>query len=590
MFSPAKLHALMAIATNGLPLVTAETDVTRAQEPEACPAVPFEQEPATFFQFHQHVFKSSTSGGAFADAKMGAKALSWMEIFEQRVRLRAEVFTRGHSGLSHLGRRTIICSCFAAPAMLMLCALGGRRQRAQVRRETGGCSLVELRGRIWCLQACTYIFGLLFTSTLSVVIPDSYELARDVGLGSTFSGLLIGAPTAFSIVLLLSTRYLMDPWNQRSMRCFCICSVCCGSSLSLAFAVGANPPQGWHLGNNARVVMIMGSRLAMGLVGCAGPTTRIMVQKVTPARDYMMLNVHRVCFVTLGIGGGPLFATLLKHLVGARSIGERAAWPMLAMSLLWAVLALMFCLVVPSSIEELVGLKSKADAGAQLQAKGGASSVATVGATMEAVVGLRKKVWALSLVFGMERALVVAALESSTSLILELEFGCNTADIGLMIGACFLLGAPTTVCMSVVRNSKWSCGHFSDAAVLCGLAMISLAATVLFLLGWNMWLILAADAIIFPSGYLANGIVDGFATLHAMDDTFYSRENAALFSAVLQGFVGRFLGPTMARFIADLGGRRRYAQAQMVLCAMSLVTAWQMRSTIHKIQSQSSKL
>jgi len=185
----------------------------------------------------------------------------------------------------------------------------------------------------------------------------------------------------------------------------------------------------------------------------------------------------------------------------------------------------------------------------------------------------------------MERALVVAALEASTSLILQLEFGCNTFDIGLMIGTSFLLGAPVTVFMTIVRRR----GFLSDTAALAGCATMCLAATVLFLLGQNMWFFLIADTIIFPSGYLANGIVDGFSTQYAMEDTFFNQRNAAVLGKILQDTAGRFIGPPVARFIAHLGGRRLYAQVQIAMCTISFVTAWKLRSAILKIHKHSSE-
>jgi len=306
-----------------------------------------------------------------------------------------------------------------------------------------------------------------------------------------------------------------------------------------------------------------------------------MAQKVTPAKEWMMLNVHRVTFVSIGIGGGPLLATVIKHLMGASGIRERSAWPLLAMSLMWAALALAISILMPASLEDLVGLKEDAD---KYCVPGDdhtkVTEVTTDVVTTGPMFRLRRAVWTLALVYGMERALVVAALEASTSLILQLEFGCDSSDIGLMIGASFLLGAPATVFMTIVRNR----GFLSDTAVLCGCAAMCLAATVLFLIGQNMWLFLIADTIIFPSGYLANGIVDGFSTQHAMEGTFYSQKNAAVLGTILQDTAGRFIGPPVARFLAHLGGRKLYAQVQMTMCAISFVTAWKLQSAIHDIQ------
>jgi len=563
-----------------------EPDTNFERVSKVCPIAPLEQE-LTLFQYPMHALHQTTSGSTNFERMAGTTL--WSQVVKRHVRFGAYELTTELGGMSDLGRKIMVCICFVSPAMLVLYGLAVFccGQGAQGSREGAAHLPLHLRATVRSIQAFLYVFGLLFTGTLSVVIPDSYELALDVGQGSVFSGLLIGAPTAFAVFSMLAARRLMDPWSQRFVRNFCFGGVVFASLLALAFALGANPPSDWHLGNRPRMVIIMASRLAMGLlVSAVGPMLRIMAQKVTPAREWMMLNVHRVTFVPVGIGSGPLLATVIKHVMGASGIRERAAWPLLAMSLMWAALALSFYLVMPTSIDDLVGVNEKVDPSPVLEdTPTRVPGIAPTDITTEAFVGLRKDVWTLALIYGMERALVVAALEASTSLILQLEFGCNTFDIGLMIGTSFLLGAPVTVFMTIVRRR----GFLSDTAALAGCATMCLAATVLFLLGQNMWFFLIADTIIFPSGYLANGIVDGFSTQYAMEDTFFNQRNAAVLGKILQDTAGRFIGPPVARFIAHLGGRRLYAQVQIAMCTISFVTAWKLRSAILKIHKHSSE-
>merc|ERR1711963_1225111 len=67
-------------------------------------------------------------------------------------------------------------------------------------------------------------------------------------------------------------------------------------------------------------------------------------------------------------------------------------------------------------------------------------------------------------------------------------------------------------------------------------------------------LVLLADGIMFPSFYLANGIVKGLAVRCCTPNTFYSMENFSLVDTIGQSVVARFVAPPLARTVIDSHG------------------------------------
>merc|ERR1712232_1326046 len=130
----------------------------------------------------------------------------------------------------------------------------------------------------------------------------------------------------------------------------------------------------------------------------------------------------------------------------------------------------------------------------------------------------------LSLAMCLERALMVAALEAATSLILELEFGLSTDIVGIYVGLCFVCGVPLILLLTYLQRKK----HVSDTVILSTATVASVVATLL-LFEWpvvnGLAPVLISDLAVVPMGYIANGICDGFALREARPGTMWSQEN-----------------------------------------------------------------
>ena len=80
--------------------------------------------------------------------------------------------------------------------------------------------------------------------------------------------------------------------------------------------------------------------------------------------------------------------------------------------------------------------------------------------------------------------------------------------------------------------------------------------------------LLLADVIVYGGASIANGIGEGWACRAATKGTSYSIEVYRVHS--MAGVcITRFLGPVVARFLLDFGGRNVYAAVQFVLCLLA---------------------
>ena len=190
----------------------------------------------------------------------------------------------------------------------------------------------------------------------------------------------------------------------------------------------------------------------------------------------------------------------------------------------------------------------------------------------------------------MERAFVVSALEGLTTIALETEFKWTTSAAGFAVGLSFLGSIPITFLAGVLRKNGW----LSDLGFMQVAACASMVASILLFpqLGNALpnpsvagpALILVADAIIFSNGYLANGVMDGLAIQSASpeESTFFHSEYFYIVSQSLQCYVGRFLGPPVARATFDRYDRTAYAGLQLAMSSLGVIACFGVATAVQR--------
>lgn len=414
---------------------------------------------------------------------------------------------------------------------------------------------------------CNYItmqFALssgLFSASVTVVVPESYDLVHDMGFGPTQSGLLIGSAYFMASFYGLAMRPLLKNWSQPFMRNLTIAAHCFYASLLLIYTWGADPPSWWIFQTGqARFYSCLVSR---ALAHCSPSYILYMMSlKAAPREQFTNVALLKVVSNIGGNAVGPLFSSFVDIVCKPGNVRARAALPQYVFIILSIFLAFSLCLRLP---EELPSTSRRAHDVEKEMDIGGKDQPAPLQDDETSLPESDKRyIWIIAICFAAERKLVVAAVESATAFILELDFEWRPSKAGIVICVTLLLGLP--MCVSTMRFK--GLGWYTDVKVMRWATFVSTVASLLLsktvgrILASNPngspWLIFAADALIYPFMYLSYGIVESLALKVSMTGSVYSLENY-VFLYAMQNSVTRGLGPACARYIISRYTRDGYA-------------------------------
>ena len=171
-----------------------------------------------------------------------------------------------------------------------------------------------------------------------------------------------------------------------------------------------------------------------------------------------------------------------------------------------------------------------------------------------------------------ERPFTVSAIEVSTMMLLEVEYGWPPELCGasfMVVGGASIVAA---VVASVVMARKW----IKESWLLLGTTFTSLAG-VFLLFDWKFFgafgpaSLLLADSLVYAFSSVSNGISQGWASRAAMKGTDFDIQTYRV-QGVAGVQISRFVAPIVTRFILDFGGRNLYALFQLTMCAMGTST------------------
>ena len=127
------------------------------------------------------------------------------------------------------------------------------------------------------------------------------------------------------------------------------------------------------------------------------------------------------------------------------------------------------------------------------------------------------------IIYSYERPFTVAAIEVSTMMLLEVQYGWSKESCGasfMTVGAATMA---TTIISTVVVSRKW----IRESWLFLGSTLISLFGIVLLFdfrlpgaLGGG-WTLLLADSLVYAFSGVSNGIAQGWASRAAMKGTSY---------------------------------------------------------------------
>ena len=431
--------------------------------------------------------------------------------------------------------------------------------------------------------------------TFAFMIPESYSIVSDLtsfnqaawlsglAIGSFWYGSVIGA----GVAKMLIGSYTTMLWG----------AIAASLSIPLTgtlFEIGVTQPWG-RQSPAARLVLVLGARFLMGIGKTVlDPLQRMMVVHVVPAEQQGSFSTQRNVANILSFGCGPLLKGLFE-----------LAWPEsrvmdIILGALWVALAALTALLLPRSsaaFEAACALSNPNEAEAaarvasQMPSPEPSAVLADAGVSAPPLAPATKRsLWLLCVAMAIERALLVSGMESAIALCLELEFGADVATVGILVGISIVVGSPTSMAVDLVQRRGW----LAAPDLLVTFAVVVLLASFLMFRGVGatlapghaaMWLVLAATSIIYSSAYLANGVSEGLAYMHATSRCgFFSAENYAIAS---DGFaaIGRGGGPTVTNLLMGMHdglGRDKYSIGQVGFALLFLGTALSIRRLLRE--------
>lgn len=426
------------------------------------------------------------------------------------------------------------------------------------------------------LQGFSMLFDFLCCMNTSAVIPHSYFLVGQLEYGPLVSGILISAPSSVGLFgALVARRYSLD-WDQERNRKILVVACFCFALTTALFAIAANPPTWLHASRQACMTVLLLSRIASGLCTYIPSLLKMMVQKILPEKDLVTFNVHWTIAVSLGLGSGPLLATLADCTSHGKNDKLDAAITMWYITGMMFMLGITLAVVIPRDISNLISIKETQDAECQ-------DNETLSGSNGSDKTTAKKWIWLHGCWFNFERALIVTGVEAGAAMVFEVEFLLNTSDTGLVLSFVFVILLPLSWIFQDVKAK----GLVTTQTLLLAMtAVVSVAVIFMFTELSNKWSFIWALAFIFPCAYVANGCATGLAMLHSMPGTFYCQENMML-AQCLMICLGRFLGAPVSRALIG-SARNKFVIFQLCLAGISVLGAIRLRRWVNEVETDSS--
>jgi len=386
------------------------------------------------------------------------------------------------------------------------------------------------------------------------------SLARALGAGSAFSGLIVGVYRgggAFgSFALWAALKARSDTWrhSRTIFACVMLLQVICASVVFSVCAYSGMYPQ-WALRGS-----LLAARLVQGMGGgiFSSLASNLVAHLVPPSeRPARMLSINLAW--TMGLGLAPFLSGAANTLVApmAQDIAI-TDYQVMASVGVWLPLLSLLCILYSQTPTKLTTDDEGARQLGDLQKS-----------CSEGDQGPRRVIVVLCCLAAMPvRAFGIASLESALSYLLEVTHGWDTRLVAFTAAATFLSCLPLK---AFYDHFKHVFTVTSWVRIWVGLSLVG----VLMLhpaISSGVPLLLLACTISFPTLFLSGGLLNGIMQNHCFPGGSILDLNTCIFWAELGTNVfGRFLGPPTARWALGQAGQGAYWCQQLVVAAAAVI-------------------
>eukprot|EP00971_Amphidinium_carterae_P318505 6330659-Amphidinium_carterae.1 len=272
-----------------------------------------------------------------------------------------------------------------------------------------------------------------------------------------------------------------------------------------------------------------------------------MCVSICPPSLRVRLQAAWTVAVMLGSGIAPLVVSAVTS-TSENTSAERfgIAAPFYITSIFVMCYALTMAWVTPKSHEELGAVATETYWRTKVV---GTLHAPTESRSTERQLWLRKVVFTFGVLYGMERLMISACLDSATSFVLEEHFAWLPSQASLSLGFVYLVGGGTIVLPFVVVQMVYSAvpNELHLMKTCSGIAVLA-SASLTFFLSKVDFAILIADCLLVSVCMLASGVAEGLALAAAIPGSAYFSVENAWFMRSMGGPITRFSAPLLVRF------------------------------------------
>lgn len=423
------------------------------------------------------------------------------------------------------------------------------------------------------LQVTSVSYWVVHGINLAAVIPLSYDtvLAMHLELKwphinqTMLSGLVVGSFfIAYPLALCAVTWTVTQPYKHTSARLVAVFFSCVMvASNLLCGCILASP----SMSGIGKFMFLLGSRGLQGFASGAVCIISTMGIMTSSKEELVAMGLAGMICVNMGYGLGPLTTSIVsscadKNAPSATHLAETC----FTLGMIWLVFAFSTSIVTPA-------LELPIPAADDIQVSRTTAENASEDLRFDACSQeSRTNTFTSCLLYNSERAFTAMAIEVTTAVVLEKEYHWRAIQIGFAAGimsffACFLcLFAMLFRFLGVVGDARMAVvGSLIGTASV--LFLFDIAGPLLLVFG---------DSLLYSMLFVVNGIVDGWASKAAIQDTQYSIAWYQFYKQLL-ACVTRFAAAPLARLLVDVYGRNCYATMQLVLACLGSLTVFKIK-------------
>lgn len=487
-------------------------------------------------------------------------------IAPNEIPLTVEVDGKIHPMKSSLTTNEQKLQAHGGPGLQILCAVAVVLLFTQygwsVRQTTEDLDSVSRRAVI-----AAYLSDVVLDLEYSVVMPTVYHLAMQYGSGAGFSGFVIGANQSFTVVGVLIV--LTTGLGSASFRNVFLVVLGVYPLTSFLYVSSINSQSGIL----SCVLLVLARSLQGVLRGILECRVYKMFTEVVPKHELRSVSMCWALSIALGTGLGPIVSSVCldsvaplfpKHLRYVVPVGVMGVVHIMAFPL--------YYLLVPSSA-------ALADCEADLRESQKDENAASRARSV-VFPGLQRRVAALYFLIGacFVLSLLLGALESATSMILQTQYQWNNSSTGFVVGLCMLVYVPLHTVVEKFSSPDDQMGLLRTGLIVSFFMALLLLPGFCELFndhftladtgtGWGCAVfIITSDAVVWPLTQMCVGIVTGMA----LELTAPDEEDSTSQLITIAVTITYFVSSPLARDLLDKQGVHSYALLQISLCLLAI--------------------